>query len=131
MDELKDLLQTADWKKEKHVPVIDLPEKMEKNEAACIGVSVGKEVSHPNKTEHHIAWIELLFLPKDGKFPYVLGHCNFSSHGASTDGADTSGVYAEPCTCFSLKTETPGTLIALSYCNIHGLWTSSEDLTLS
>ncbi|MFA5014628.1 MAG: desulfoferrodoxin family protein [Actinomycetota bacterium] len=29
------------------------------------------------------------------------------------------------------KTEKPGTLLASSYCNIHGLWQSSKRLDIS
>ena len=42
MTEMKDLFQTADWKQEKHVPVIVLPEGAKKDEPIRITVSVGK-----------------------------------------------------------------------------------------
>ena len=71
MAELKELFQSADWKKEKHVPVIDAPPKAKKGEFTKITVSVGKEIAHPNTTEHHIRWIEVYFLPKGEKFANI------------------------------------------------------------
>ena len=61
MAELKELYQSADWKKEKHVPVIDAAPKAKKGEWIPVVVTVGKEIAHPNTTAHHIRWIELYF----------------------------------------------------------------------
>ncbi len=119
---LKDLIQESDFKKEKHVPVIEVIEKNENK--FKLHVSVGKEIPHPNTTEHHICWIEVYFKPDDGKFPYLLGRFTFDAHGASVNGPNTSGVFAEPDVTFVVKIEVPGELFALSYCNIHGLWES-------
>ncbi|MGD2279500.1 MAG: class II SORL domain-containing protein [Candidatus Omnitrophota bacterium] len=130
MPEIKDLLQSADWKTEKHVPVIDAPDKAEKGEFFKITVSVGKEVPHPNKTEHHISWLSVYFLPEGGKFPYQIGSFEFTAHGASTEGPDTSTVYTHPEVAVSFKTEKSGTILASSYCNIHGLWQSSKEITV-
>lgn len=131
MAELKDMLQGADWKKEKHVPVIDCPASVKKGEAARITVTVGKEIAHPNTTAHHIAFAALYFLPDGEKFPYQVARTDFASHGASTLGADTSTVYTIPETTVSLKTEKSGTILCTSYCNIHGLWESSKRLEIA
>jgi len=128
MAELKDLLQSADWKTEKHVPVIEAPETVKKGEMFKVTVSVGKEVAHPNQTQHHIRWICLYFRPKDEKFPIQLGEFAFTAHGESIQGPDTSGVYSHPEASVSFKTDKSGTIYAISYCNIHGLWQSSAEL---
>jgi superoxide reductase len=130
MAELKDLLQSADWKAEKHVPVIEAPEKVKKGEVFKVSVGVGRQIAHPNKSEHHILWVELFFHPRGEKFPYQVGRAEFSSHGASLNGPDTSTVYTHPEVTVSLKTEKPGMLYASSYCNIHGLWQSSKELII-
>lgn len=130
MAELKDLLQSADWKKEKHVPVIEVVEKIKKGEAVSVKVIVGKEIAHPNVTAHHIRWIEIYFLPLGGKFPYQIGKFEFTSHGESGQGPDTSTVYTAPEVNLKFKTETSGAILASSYCNIHGLWQSSKDITV-
>ena len=124
---MKELYQSADWKKEKHVPVIEVVEK-DKEKGVKIIVSVGKEIPHPNTTAHHISWIDVYFLPEGGKFPYHIGRYEFLSHGASTDGADTSSIYTEPIVEIKFKTAKEGKIFASSYCNIHGLWENSIDL---
>jgi superoxide reductase len=130
VNEFKDLFQNADWKKEKHVPVIDCADKAKRSEFFAVTVSVGKEIPHPNITSHHIRWIELYFLPQAEKFPYQIGRFEFDAHGESTQGADTSSVYTHPETAVKFKTEKAGTIFAYSYCNIHGLWQNSKELTV-
>ncbi len=128
MTALNEMFQSADWKSEKHVPVIEAPEKAKKGELIEVKVSVGKEVAHPNKTEHHIRWIDLYFLPEGAKFPYQIGKAEFCAHGASAEGPDTSTVYTNHSAVFSFKTEKPGTILASSFCNIHGLWQNSAEV---
>jgi superoxide reductase len=82
-----------DWKKEKHVPVIDCPDAVTKGQMFKVTVTLGKEIAHPNETKHHICWIEAYFKPEGAKLPYQLGRFEFTAHGASVDGPDTSGVY--------------------------------------
>ncbi|MCM8785750.1 MAG: class II SORL domain-containing protein [Candidatus Omnitrophica bacterium] len=124
---MKELYQSADWKKEKHVPVIEIIEK-DKEKGVKVEVSVGKEIPHPNTTAHHICWIEVYFLPEGSKFPYLIGRFDFISHGASVDGPDTSSVYTEPIVNLKFKTQKDGKILASSYCNIHGLWENEIDL---
>ncbi len=127
MSKIEDMYQSEDWKTEKHVPVIDV---IEKGEEIRVEATVGKEISHPNETKHHIRWIELYFKPEGEQYPYQLGKYEFTSHGESAEGPDTSGVYSEPKVMVNFKTKKPGTIIANSYCNIHGLWTNEKELEL-
>jgi len=121
-----ELFRTEDWKKEKHVPVIEILER--KGELVTVRVSVGKEIPHPNTTEHHIRYIELIFWPEGEPYPFHVGRAEFNAHGESVKGPNTSTVYTEPIAAFTFKTGKPGKLIAFSYCNIHGLWKSEETL---
>lgn len=130
MARLKDLLQEADWKLEKHVPVIESPDVINKGDSVSITVSVGKEIAHPNTSEHHIVCITIYFLPKGEKIPYQIGRCEFNSHGASAQGPNTSGIYTEPKVILNFKSDKPGTIMADSYCNIHGLWESSKEISV-
>lgn len=130
MAEFKELFQNADWKTEKHVPVIDAPDSAKKGETVKVSVAVGKQIAHPNKTEHHICWIEVYFQPRGEKFPYQIGRVEFTAHGESVQGPDTSTVYTTHEAVVSFKSEKPGTIFASSYCNIHGLWQSSRDIDL-
>ncbi len=128
MAEYKDLYQSADWKKEKHVPVIEAPDKVKKDEFFNVIATIGKEMAHPNKTEHHIRWIALYFKPEGSNFPYEICRIDFSAHGASIEGPDTSGVYVHHKAGVSVKTDKPGTIYAASFCNIHGLWQNSKNI---
>lgn len=128
---IAEMIRTGDFKGEKHVPVIDAPAAVKAGEPFDVTVSVGKQVPHPNTTEHFIAWIDLYFKAEGEAFPFHLGHFDFRAHGESAKGPNQGPVYAQPRVTFSMQTAQPGTLIATSFCNIHGLWESSQELGLS
>lgn len=131
MARIIDVYQSGDWKTEKHVPVIDAPDIISPDYSVDVTVSVGKEIAHPNTTEHHISWIELYFWEDGAKTPACLGRFEFSAHGASSQGLNSSSVYADPKVLVSFITKVSGTLMATSFCNIHGLWESSKALRVS
>ncbi|HHE70978.1 MAG TPA: Neelaredoxin [Chloroflexi bacterium] len=116
-------IQSADWKKEKHVPVIEAPSSAKAGEAFKVTVSVGKEIPHPNTPTHYIAWIDVYFKPQDEKFLYQVAHFDFTGHGAGP-------VCTDPQATFAMTVEKPGTIVAVASCNIHGLWESSSALEL-
>ncbi len=130
MASVKDLFQSADWKTEKHVPVIEAPDKVKKGSQVTVGLTVGKEIPHPNTTEHHIRWITIFFQPKGEKFPYQIGRFEFSAHGESIQAPNTSTIYTQPAVVCNFKTEKSGIILASSYCNIHGLWESGRELSV-
>ena len=126
MEKIGELYQTADWKKEKHVPVIDCPDEVKADEVFNVKVSIGEEVAHPNTTEHHIRWVRLYFRPDGDKFAYEVGSYEFAAHGESTEGPNTGPVYTHHAASAALKIKKAGTLYAISLCNIHGLWENSK-----
>ncbi|MFW9997998.1 MAG: class II SORL domain-containing protein [Candidatus Odinarchaeota archaeon] len=130
MARIGDFVQTADWKSEKHVPVIDCPDSVSSDEMFDVRISLGKEIAHPNTTEHHIRWIQLFFKPEGNKFAYQIGNFEFTAHGESVDGPNTGPVYTHHSVITSMKTTKPGELIAVSLCNIHGLWEYSKSVGL-
>ena len=125
-----DAMKTDDWKKEKHVPVIDCQDKAKPGETLAVEISIGKEIAHPNTTEHHIRWIKLYFMPAGGKFVYELANFSFDAHGESVDGANKGPSYTEPFGKALIKLQTSGTLLATAYCNIHGIWESSKQISI-
>jgi superoxide reductase len=125
-----ELFQTADWKAEKHVPVIECPDQVKAGESFAVTVTVGKEIAHPNTTEHHIRWIALYFHGEGDKFPYQLGQADFTAHGESVAGANQGPAYTHPRATIWVKLSEPGVLYATSYCNIHGLWQSSREIAV-
>jgi superoxide reductase len=128
MTTIGELYQSADWKAEKHVPVIDAPNAVGKNELLTVAVTIGKEIAHPNKTDHHIRWVAIYFKPEGERYPHQLARIEFASHGESAKGPDTSSVYTEPQALVHFRTEKPGTIYVSSFCNIHGLWESHQQL---
>lgn len=128
MSTVGDLFQSADWKTEKHVPVIECEDQVNVDEFFEVRVSLGKEVAHPNTTEHHIRWIQLFFKPEGDKFAYELGNFEFTAHGESAEGPNTGPAYTNHTVVASCKLTKSGELVATSLCNIHGLWESSKPI---
>ena len=130
MEKIGDLLQEADWKKEKHVPVIDCPDTVKAGEMFEVTVGIGKEIAHPNTTEHHISWVSLYFHPEGENFPHQVGHFEFSAHGEAVAGPNQGPVYTHHEVSVSLRVDKSGTLYALALCNIHGLWEGSKEISV-
>jgi len=105
---LSELIQSADWKKEKHVPVIQCADQVRAGEAFEVKAAVGGEA-----------------------LAVEVGHFEFSAHGESPRGANQGPVHAYPIVTTTLNTTRGGTLYASAYCNIHGLWESSKELAVS
>lgn len=126
MSKIGDQFQSADWKAEKHVPVIECADEVGADENFDITVTIGKEISHPNTTEHHISWIQLFFKPEGEKFTHQAGNYEFSAHGESTEGANAGSVYTHHAVTTTLRIKKSGVLYASSLCNIHGLWENSK-----
>lgn len=126
MGNLGDLIKSSDWKKEKHVPVIECPDEVAAEEIFQVKVSLGKEIAHPNTTEHHIRWIRLFFKTDGEDAPFHVGSFEFTAHGESTKGANQGPVYTNHSVIAELKIGTSGTLYAVAYCNIHGLWENAK-----
>lgn len=123
-------IQSDDWKKEKHVPVIECPDEVQAGEMFDVKVSLGKEIAHPNTTEHHIRWITLYFHPDGGNFTYDVSHFEFNAHGESTKGPNEGPVYTHHGATVAMKISESGMLHAMAYCSIHGLWESSRKVTV-
>lgn len=126
MARIGDLYKQADWKAEKHVPVIECRDSVAPEQIFEVKVGVGKEIAHPNTTEHHIRWIQLYFLPDGGGAPFEVANLQFAAHGESVEGPNQGPVYAHHQATAFVKLQKSGTLYATSLCNIHGLWESSK-----
>lgn len=125
-----DVMQSADWKAEKHAPVIEAPATVKAGESFLVNLCVGKEIAHPNTTEHHIRWIKLYFKPDNSKFAYDVASVEFNAHGESAEGPNKGPAFTDSCATVAVKLHTSGTLMAASYCNIHGLWESSQAIVV-
>lgn len=128
------LIKSADWKAEKHVPVITVvpsPTQSSTSQPSYeVEVSVGKEISHPNTVEHHIAWIALYYVAAGSQLPVELARANFAVHGPE--------IFTEPVLKATVRLPFPTptrnsnsscTLHAVAYCNLHGLWESEASIS--
>ena len=131
MDNLGALFQSADWKTEKHVPVIECAVQVKADESFQVKISLGKEIAHPNTTEHHIRWISVYFRPDGAKNPYQVGNFEFTAHGESTDGPNQGPVYTNHEVTTSLKINKSGIIYASALCNIHGLWENAREIKIA
>jgi superoxide reductase len=95
--------------KEKHVPLIEIDKGCGREDMDVVRVVVGKEVPHPNTVEHHIEWIELYGVKKEGQV-VDLGKADFAPS------------YTNPNARFQVPVAEFNALCALAYCNIHGVW---------
>ena len=125
---LSDFVKSADWKNEKHVPVIECSGPFVAGEPMTVTVSVGKEIPHPNTATHHISWIALHYVPEGVKTSIELARCEFSAHGASMNAEQPGPAFTESALSVRVKLAKPGKLFATAYCNIHGLWSSECEL---
>ena len=105
---LTQTVQSGDWKNEKHVPELEYKE-------------LGEGKYEVTALEHHISWIKVFFVPQGAKLPVEVANYNFSAHGEGE-------ILTTPKAIGEFKSDKKGTLFALSYCNIHGLWESSLEI---
>jgi superoxide reductase len=130
MTTLSEQFQGADWKTEKHVPVIECPDSVSAGQIFEVKLTIGKEVPHPNTTDHHIRWIALYFKADGDKFTYEIGHYSFDAHGESAAGPDKGPAYTDHSVTARLSVNKPGVLFASALCNIHGLWQNSKKIAV-
>jgi superoxide reductase len=128
MNKLSEYVKSADWKSEKHVPALEAPDTVKAGEWFNISVTVGKEIPHPNTTEHHIAWIAVHFAPTGAKATFEIGRFEFSAHGQSPTGPNQGPVYTDSGVVVRAKLNTSGLLFTTAYCNIHGLWEAERPI---
>jgi superoxide reductase len=119
-------LQSTDQKSKKHIPVINVTKK---DELFQINVAVGNGKAHANTNTHHIAWIKVYFQPIGERFPYMIGKFDFTAHGILDRGVKPDAIYMYPEVVCFLRTGKPGKLHVTSYCNVHGSWSGTAELS--
>ncbi|MCF7907438.1 MAG: class II SORL domain-containing protein [Candidatus Omnitrophica bacterium] len=112
VNEPKDKANPTDLEK-KHIPIIEAPDKVKKDELFEIKIEIGKLLAHPNEPAHFIEWIEL--------------YCGHTFLGR----ASLSGGASYPTVTFQVKlSHAHGPLKAWGKCNIHGLWEGLKTITV-
>ena len=108
--QFQDILKNVESEgKEKHVPVIEIGKGKGEGGADIVHVVVGKEAPHPNTVEHHIDWIELFEVNRNGQV-INLSRATFAPS------------YTNPNVRLQVPVAEFKAFCALAYCNIHGVW---------
>jgi superoxide reductase len=101
-------------KVESHTPKIEAPGTVKADQPFEVKVTVGP---HPNTVEHSIRRIEVYFYEEGRPFnPVLLGVTNLAP------------VYADPAIKLTMKVKKSGTIHAVEYCNLHGLWEGKKEI---
>jgi len=101
-------------KVETHTPKIKAPDKVKAGEEFEVKISVGP---HPNTVQHSIRYVKLYFREEGRAFnPIHLATVILEPE------------YAEPKISLKLKLKKSGTLYAVEYCNLHGLWEAKKEI---
>jgi len=99
---------------EKHLPVIDAPDKVNRGESFDMAVEVGGHRAHPNEPAHFIEWVEI--------------YCGETFLGRIS----LSGSMSYPKFTMRLRlSRAHGPIKARAKCNIHGLWEGTKDIEVS
>jgi len=98
----------------KHLTVMEMPAKIKAGEPFTIHLKVGgiDGVEHPNLLSHYIHWLELWAGER------LLARADFYP------------TVSQPEITFTIVLEEPRTLRALEFCNLHGIWESSEEVAV-
>ena len=110
--QLSEIIKRQDSEgKEKHVPGISVIECSSCGELT-VTVQVGRDVMHPSTVEHSIRQINLFGRTKDDKKVLIAGF-------------NLEGLYSMPRVKVNVKRKTYSELLAVIYCNLHGVWENS------
>ncbi len=109
INKVSDLSEASDLEK-KHLPIIECPDEVNAGQPFTVTITVGKEITHPDEKGHHIQWIELylndLFVARVDFTP-EMSISPFS---------------------VQVKLDNSAKLMALSRCNLHGLWFNEKNI---
>ena len=110
----EDVSGPAAAKKETHMPRIEAPDTVKKGEPFRVTIRVGP---HPNEPGHSVRRIEVWFAEEGRQFNPVHVATLILEPG-----------YGEPEVTLTLRLEKSGTLYALAYCNLHGVWEARKEI---
>ncbi|PRX29480.1 superoxide reductase [Orenia metallireducens] len=94
----------------KHIPVIQAPDKVKKDEYFDITIKMG-EIDHPVEPGHFIQYVDLY------ANYYHLGRANFTPE-------------MKPEVTFKVKLKESCTIRGYELCNLHGQWQGNKEITV-
>jgi len=97
----------------KHIPVINAPQRVAKNEYFDVQVEVGSVIEHPNEYGHFIMSIDL-----------YAGESFLAQ-------ASLTPVQTAAKATFTIKLQNPASeLVAYAMCNLHGRWVGRKEIAV-
>ncbi len=101
---------------DRHTPRVIAPARVAKGESFDVTVRMGSEYVHPDLPEHYIQSLQLYRGEK------LLGGATYAP-GANSAGRETPSGFQQAT--FRIALDANATLSAMSYCTMHGIWTSA------
>ncbi len=99
-------------KAKNHKPIIECPDSVKAGEEFDVRIYVS---GHPSRVDHYIEYLDVYFYEDGRDFnPVKILRAEFSPEYVGSEVK------------FKLKLEKSGTILALIYCNKHGLWESGK-----
>ncbi len=111
---LKDILNRDEEERERHLPVIEAPSRVEAQKSFRVGIRIG-EKPHPFAFNHYISSV-LVFLEQENRPPLLI--LKFEPFPP----------LVEPRFEFFLSIDRPSKLHVLASCNLHGLWEAEREI---
>jgi superoxide reductase len=103
-------------KAETHTPKIEAPEKVKKGEPFKVRINVGP---HEMKSVHSIRYVELWFYEQGRPYnPVRIAKITWEPEYTQAEAEVT------------VTLQKSGTLYAIAYCNLHGLWEARKEITV-
>ena len=97
-----------------HTPKIEAPQLVKAGQPFELKISVGP---HPSTVQHSIRKIEVYYYEKGRSFnPVLLATIRLTP------------AYTEPEVKLVLRLKKSGTIYAIGYCNLHGLWEDRKEI---
>jgi superoxide reductase len=126
-----DLEYVSVFRQNKHLPVIQAPDRVKKGKYFNFKVVVNKETPLPERELPQRFWFTVYFLPRESGTPYQVVQPLFS---AQKEAWKTKDSFENPVlyqASFKFKTEKAGTIYAAAYCPLHGLSQSGSPIEIT
>ena len=92
----------------KHVPLVEAPNSVKKNQWFEVKIKVGYMTPHPSTAGH---WIDEIKLLVNGK--------------EVSETENSAGGTTSPDGYFKIRLQAPAEIEAVAHCNLHGAWAST------
>jgi superoxide reductase len=108
-------------KEQKHLPLIEAPNKVKRGENFDFEITVNQDMTVRRRGDQQRFWITVYFLPQESSIAYKVVQPLSAAQKEVRKDSDSPPSPILYKASFQLKTEKAGTIYAAAYCPIHGL----------